>query len=64
MIDLETDDAVHWLHLEGTVQELYDVVTLPGVQRPQALGVQTDEIQNTVTARIEGETRTWSGIPK
>ena len=64
VIDLETGDAVHWLRLEGTVQELYDVVALPGVQRPQALGFQTDEIQNTVTARIENHTRIWSGIPK
>ena len=64
VIDLETGDAVNWLRLEGTVQELYDVVALPGVQRPKALGFQTDEIQNTVTARVENQTRIWSGIPK
>ena len=64
IIDLDTGDAVHWLRLEGGVRELYDVVALPNVQRPKALGFQTDEIQHTVTAQIDGRTRVWSGLPK
>ncbi|MBK7824901.1 TIGR03032 family protein [Nannocystis sp.] len=49
VIDLRSGDAVHWLRLDGVVEELYDVAALPGVQRPMALGLQSDEIQRTIT---------------
>ena len=49
IIDLRTGDAVHWLRLDGIVEELYDVAALPGVRRPMALGLQSDEIQRTIT---------------
>jgi len=48
VIDLKTGDIVHWLRIEGIVEELYDIVTLPGVRRPMALGLKTDEIQHTL----------------
>jgi len=44
VIDLASGDVQHWLRIEGIVQELYDVVFLPGVRRPMALGLKTDEI--------------------
>jgi len=43
VIDLRTRDIVHWLRIEGIVEELYDVVILPGVQRPMAVGFKTDD---------------------
>lgn len=49
IVDLRTGDAVHWLRLDGIVEELYDVAALPGVRRPMALGLQSDEIQRTIT---------------
>lgn len=49
IINLTTGDAVHWLKIEGIVEELYDVVALPGVRRPMALGFKTDEIRHTIT---------------
>jgi uncharacterized protein (TIGR03032 family) len=49
VVDLRSGDAVHWLRLDGVVDELYDVVALPGVRRPMALGFQTDEIQRLIT---------------
>ena len=49
IIDLRTGDMVHWLWLQGVVRELYDVVVLPGVRRPSALGFKTDEIRRTIT---------------
>lgn len=49
VIDLRTGDLVHWLWLEGIVRELYDVIILPGVRRPSALGFKTDEIHRTIT---------------
>jgi uncharacterized protein (TIGR03032 family) len=49
VIDLRTGAAVHWLKMEGIVHELYDVVALPGIRRPQAIGFKTDEIRRILT---------------
>jgi uncharacterized protein (TIGR03032 family) len=54
VIDLRLGDTVHWVRLEGMVSELYDVVVLPGVVRPMALGFKTDEIQRIITIGPEG----------
>jgi uncharacterized protein (TIGR03032 family) len=48
VIDLRTGDSVHWLRIEGVVEELYDVAVLPGVRRPMALGFRTDEIRRVI----------------
>jgi hypothetical protein len=48
-VDLRTGDAVHWLRIEGGVDELYDVVALAGVRRPMALGFKTDEIRRVLS---------------
>lgn len=49
VIDLQRGDVVHSLRIEGIVQELYDVVALPGVRRPMALGFKTDEIRRVIS---------------
>ncbi|MEM9006910.1 MAG: DUF4915 domain-containing protein, partial [Cyanobacteria bacterium P01_F01_bin.86] len=49
VINLNTGQVIHWLRIEGVVEELFDVVVLPGVQRPQSLGFQSDEIERLVT---------------
>jgi uncharacterized protein (TIGR03032 family) len=54
VIDLRSGDVAHWLRIEGMVRELYDVVVLPGVCRPMALGFKTDEIQRTIAVDDEG----------
>lgn len=48
VIDLRTGDCVHWLRIEGIVEELYDVVAFPGAARPMALGFKTDEIRRMI----------------
>jgi uncharacterized protein (TIGR03032 family) len=48
VIDLRSGDAVQWIALEGVVQELYDVVVLPGALRPMAIGFQSDEIRRVL----------------
>ncbi|MEH2012186.1 O-linked N-acetylglucosamine transferase family protein [Nostoc sp.] len=68
IIDLKTGKVVHWLRLEGEVTELYDVQVLSGVCRPQALGFQTEEIQQMITLDprsplIEGNLRTNKLVP-
>ena len=54
VIDLASGDIVHWLRIEGIVTELYDVIALPGVTRPMALGFKTDEIQRMVSVGDQG----------
>ena len=49
VIDLRTGDIVHWLRMEGVVNELYDVVVLPHIRRPMALGFKTDEIRRVLS---------------
>ncbi len=49
VIDLYTGDAVHWLRIEGIVDELYDVAILPDIQRPMAIGLKTDEIRRVLS---------------
>lgn len=49
VIDLRSGDAVHWLRISGSIEELYDVAVLPGVQRPMAVGLQTDEIRRLIS---------------
>ncbi len=61
VIDLRTGDVAHWVRVEGVVQELYDVVALPGVVRPTALGFKTDEIRFNVWLENEaGRPKRWS----
>ncbi|MFK7954846.1 MAG: TIGR03032 family protein [Lysobacterales bacterium] len=49
VIDLKRGDVVHELRIEGVVEELFDVMTLPGVARPMALGFKTDEIRRVLS---------------
>ena len=49
VIDLRTGDVVHWMRVEGVIEELYDVVVLPGVRRPTAIGFVTDEIRRVIS---------------
>tara|TARA_R110002095_G_scaffold156775_1_gene136152 strand:- start:981 stop:2054 length:1074 start_codon:yes stop_codon:yes gene_type:complete len=49
VIDLNTGDVVHSVRIEGIVTELYDVVALPNVVRPMALGFKSDEIQHVLS---------------
>ncbi len=48
VIDLKSGDIVHWIRVDGVVTELYDVIALPGVVRPQSLGFKTDEIRRVL----------------
>lgn len=54
IIDLKSGNIAHWLKVEGDVSELYDVIALPGVVRPMALGFKTDEIQRLLVADDQG----------
>lgn len=49
VVDLTTGDIVHWLRIEGMVEELYDVAILPKVRMPAAIGVKSDEIRRVIS---------------
>ena len=49
VIDTRTGDIAHWLRLEGVVNELYDVIALPGVARAMMIGFRNEEIRRTVS---------------
>ena len=59
VVDLDSGDIVHWVRIEGIVSELYDVVSLPGVHRPKALGFRTDEIRHSVWFEDGGALSNW-----
>jgi uncharacterized protein (TIGR03032 family) len=55
VIDLRTGSIVHWLRVEGIIEELYDVVVLPGVRRATAIGFVTDEIRRVISVEPEAD---------
>ncbi len=64
IVDLDTGDTVQWVRIEGAAQELYDVVVLPDVVRPKALGFKTTEIRHNVWTRDDGRAMHWIANPK
>ena len=56
VIDLNTGTVAHWIRLDGTlVTELYDVVVLPQVRQPLALGFQSNEIERMLLVADQGQ---------
>ncbi|MEL7334360.1 MAG: TIGR03032 family protein, partial [Cyanobacteria bacterium J06560_2] len=49
VIDLRSGDLVHTLRIEGVVEELYDVAAIPGVRRPMAIGLRSNEIHRIIS---------------
>ena len=49
IIDIRNGQVIHSLILEGAVEELFDVVVLPGVLRPRALGFADEDIERLIT---------------
>ena len=48
VIDLATGEILHSLDLPEPIDELFDVVVLPGTRQPRALGLQAEDIQTLV----------------
>ena len=49
IVNLASGDIVEWIRLEGAISELFDVVAMPGVRCPMAIGPGTLEMQNTIS---------------
>ena len=50
--DLVTGAIIGWIRLAGPVRELFDVVALPGVRCPTALGPGTKELAVNIRPAI------------
>jgi uncharacterized protein (TIGR03032 family) len=48
IIDITNGQIINWLQMTGTVEELFDVVVLPNTIRPQAIGLQAENIDRLV----------------
>ena len=49
VVDLRTGQIAEWLLVEGPMHELFDVIALPGVRRPMALGLLADDIEHQIS---------------
>ena len=49
VIELTSGNILHWLRLDGVIEEVSGVTTLPGVFRPRAVGFKSDEIARTIS---------------
>jgi uncharacterized protein (TIGR03032 family) len=48
VVDLRSGEIVEWLLIDGPFREIFEVVALPGVRRPQSVGLLSDEIQTAI----------------
>ncbi|MBJ7898682.1 MAG: TIGR03032 family protein [Cyanobacteria bacterium RI_101] len=48
IVNLRSGEIEHWFLLEGSLRELYDVVALPSIRQPMALGLISEEIQHQI----------------
>lgn len=48
-INLSNGDVLHWIRLEGDINELFDVAFLPNVRNPMLVGMRTNEIRELIT---------------
>lgn len=49
VVDLTTGETVHSLKFDGIIEELYDVIPLPGVSRAMTIGFQNDDIRRVIS---------------
>ena len=55
VIDIRNGTLVHWLTIEGVVEELYDVAFLPGVERPFTPGFSEPQLHRVLVHAPAGE---------
>jgi uncharacterized protein (TIGR03032 family) len=48
IVNIKNGEILHWLRFERAIEELFDVVVLPGVRQPKALGFENEDIQRLI----------------
>jgi uncharacterized protein (TIGR03032 family) len=61
VIQLSSGRICEWMFIEGEPRELFDVVALPGVRRPTALGIVGNELYHSAWFDARALERTESG---
>lgn len=59
VIDLDTGACEYWFRIDGPVAELYDLAIVPGVVRPMAIGLVSNEILGLITHDPIGPDGRW-----
>jgi uncharacterized protein (TIGR03032 family) len=54
VIDTHSGDTIAWVRIEGVVSELFDIVVLPGLRTPAAIGLKGEQIRRVLA--IDEET--------
>ena len=49
VVDTRSGQTLHWVRFEHTIDELYDVVALPGVRQAEAVGFRGEDIERSVS---------------
>ena len=49
IIDIDTGETQHWLRFNHTIEELFDIAILHGIQQPEAIGFQGESIDTIVS---------------
>ncbi len=60
VIELDRGATVHWARIEQGIEELYDVVVLPGVRRPKALSFASEAIGHQFCFEDGGKWQHWT----
>lgn len=55
VVDVRTGETAAWLTIDGPVRELFEVTMLPGVRRPQAVGLIGPEIAESLRFDVRAE---------
>ena len=48
VVDIDTGQTAHWLRFEHTIEELFDVAILCGIQQPEIIGFQGEDIETHI----------------
>lgn len=59
VIDLASGAVIHWARIESTIEELFDLVVLPGIQRPKALSLTSSAYANRFCFMDQGKQHRW-----
>jgi uncharacterized protein (TIGR03032 family) len=63
VVDTTNGAVAHWVRIESTIEELYDVAVLPDVVRPKALCFATPSISNQLSYLDGGRHHIWTAPP-
>lgn len=52
IVDIDSGQAAEWVRFDHTIEELYDVATMPGVGQPEAVGFKGDALGQLISVEL------------